>query len=130
MSSPSPAPEPLAPGSKVKLSVVRGQRVGAAYPVKEGENILGRTGDKPVDVNFDDQERPGQVFAANHHAIIRFENNCLTIQDTGTTNGTYVNRGKVPFDRPMPLKAEDVVQVGTVQFQVKVKIKKATGVAK
>lgn len=130
MSSPAST---IPPGSKVKLTVVRGQRVGAAYPVNEGQTILGRgaAGEQlPVDVEMDDQERDGQIFAANQHAIIRFENNALTVEDTGTANGTFVNRGKLPPNTKTPLKPEDIVQVGTVQLQVKVKEKKNTGVQK
>jgi len=129
VSSPSNIPE----GSQVKLSVVRGQRVGAAYPVKEGKTILGRAAageQQPVDVDMDDQERPGQIFAANHHAIITFENNSLTVADNGTANGTYVNRVKLAGTSPQPLKPDDIVQIGTVQLQVKVKEKKRTGTQK
>jgi predicted component of type VI protein secretion system len=130
---PVSSPSTIPAGSQVKLSVVRGQRVGAAYPVKEGKTILGRAAageQQPVDVELDDQERPGQMFAANHHAVITFENSSLTVEDTGTANGTYVNRVKLPPNSPLPLKPEDVVQVGTVQLQVKVKEKKRTGVQK
>jgi len=128
VSSP-PTPEPLPEGSKPKLTVTRGQRPGASFGVREGITQLGRGGEG-VDVDFDVQERPGQVFAAPVHAKIYFENNVLTIEDPGTSYGTYVNRVRIPDNTRHPLKAEDVIQVGTVQLQVKVKIKKATGVAK
>jgi predicted component of type VI protein secretion system len=129
VSSPSIIPD----GSQVKLSVVRGQRVGAAYPVKEGKTVLGRAaaGEQlPVDVDMDDQERPGQIFAANQHAVLTLEKNNLTVEDSGTANGTYVNRVKLPPNSPQPLKPDDVVQIGTVQLQVKVKEKKRTGTQK
>ncbi len=131
MSSPtSPVAEPLPAGSKPKLTVVRGQRPGASFGVKEGVTQFGRSGDDPVDVDLDVQERPGQVFAARQHARIYFEDSILTIEDSGTANGTYVNRVKIAPNQRYPLKAEDLIQIGTVQFQVKVKVKKATGVAK
>lgn len=107
----------------MKLIVVRGQQNGTEYPVKQGKTVLGRgaAGDKqPVDVDMDQQERPGQVFAANHHAIITYEANALTVEDTGTANGTYVNRVKLAPSTKQPLKADDVVQIGTVQLKVKV----------
>lgn len=130
MSSPAST---IPPGSNVKLTVVRGQRLGAAYPVNEGKTVIGRgaAGEQElVDVEMDDQERPGQTFAANQHAIIVFENGTLTVEDTGTANGTFVNRVKLAPNTKTPLKPEDIVQVGTVQLQVKVKEKKKTGAQK
>jgi pSer/pThr/pTyr-binding forkhead associated (FHA) protein len=79
---------------------------------------------------MDDQERAGQIFAANRHAVITFEGANLTIEDTGTANGTYVNRVKLAPNAKQSLKPEDVVQIGTVQLQVKVKEKKRTGTQK
>jgi pSer/pThr/pTyr-binding forkhead associated (FHA) protein len=106
--------------SSLKLVVVRGQQNGAEYPLKEGANVLGRAaaGDQPVDVELDQQERPGQVWAANQHAIITVANGGLTVEDTGTAYGTYVNRVKIQPNTPQPLQPNDVVQVGTVQLKV------------
>jgi pSer/pThr/pTyr-binding forkhead associated (FHA) protein len=120
---PVSSPSTIPAGAQVQLSVVRGQQLGATYPVKQGKTVVGRAaaGEKqPVDVELDEQERPGQVFAANHHAILTFENNNLTVEDTGTANGTYINRVKIQPNSPQPLKPGDVVQVGTVQLQVQV----------
>jgi len=126
----SPSPELLPEGSAVKLSVVRGERVGGAFPIKEGPNYIGREGGAPVDVNVAELERPGKEVAAPQHACVKLENNQLTVEDLKTEAGTYVNRVRLPWGTPHPLKAEDIIQIGTVQFQVKVKIKKKTGTAK
>jgi pSer/pThr/pTyr-binding forkhead associated (FHA) protein len=119
VSSPSTIPA----GAALNLNVVRGQNPGTTYPIKQGKTILGRAAaaeQLPVDVDMDNLERPGQIFAANHHAIITFANGNLTVEDTGTANGTYLNRAKLPPNSPQPLKPDDVVQIGTVKLQVKV----------
>lgn len=126
MSSPS-EPAPLPAGVKPKLNVVRGERPGKTYPINEGQTHIGRAGPEPVDIDLDEQERAGQVYAANRHACIYFENNCLAIEDPGTSYGTYLNREKLPPNKRHPLKADDLVQIGTVHFKVVVKAKRKTG---
>ena len=48
--SPS-TPAPLPEGSKVKLSVVTGLRVGKSYALKDGATYIGRLGPQQVDVD-------------------------------------------------------------------------------
>jgi pSer/pThr/pTyr-binding forkhead associated (FHA) protein len=122
MSSPFDGSASLPEGAVPKLVVTRGQQRGADFALKPGQTILGRAaaGDQPVDIELDNQEQPGRAFAANHHAIITWENNALAVEDTGTAHGTYVNRVRIPPNTKQTLNPEDTVQVGTVQFQVKV----------
>ena len=125
MSSPIP---PLPAGAKIKLTVVRGNRVGRAYGLREGISFIGRQGAQPVDVNMDDHEKPGNVFAQNRHACIMYQKGLVTITDPGTKTGTFVNRVKIQAGKPHQLKAEDVVQIGNVALQLKVVgMKKKTG---
>lgn len=124
----SPTAGALPPESKVKLSVVKGVRAGKTYALKEGVNYLGRKGNFPVDVDLTEQEK--QAFIANRHAVIYFQNNTLAIADPGSPIGTYVNRVKIPAGKKYPLKGDDMVQLGNVALQVKVILKKKTGVQK
>ena len=80
---------PFDPSAAPKLVVIRGQQPGIDFVIKPGQTVLGRTaaGDLHVDVDLDSQERPGLAFAANHHAIITWENGSLAVEDTGTTHG-------------------------------------------
>ncbi len=50
---------PFAGISKIKLSVVKGLRVGKNYALKEGVTYLGRKGPHAVDVDLTEQENPG-----------------------------------------------------------------------
>jgi pSer/pThr/pTyr-binding forkhead associated (FHA) protein len=42
----------------------------------------------------------------------------LTIEDLGSTNGTYVNRNRVPPREKRPLRDGDIIQIGEVQIKV------------
>jgi len=126
-----PAAVPLPNGAKAKLTVLKAAvRPGKTYGVLEGITFIGRTGKQPVNVNLDEHEKPGNVFADNRHACVVYAKNMLTISDPGTKTGTFVNRVKIPAGKPYPLKAEDTIQIGNVALQVKVIAKKQTGVQK
>lgn len=130
MSSPTPAAAPviLPEGSKVKLSVVKGVRVGKTYALHDGVNYLGRAGQFPVDVDLAEQEK--QEFITNRHAVIYFQNGQIFLADPGSKIGTYLNRAKIAAGKKIPLKADDTIQLGNVALQVKVIAKKKTAAQK
>jgi len=117
----SASPPPL-PGTGAltnpKLIVVRGQRIDVQYPLYPGKNYLGRTDDKPVDIDLDDQEAPDRIWCSRQHAVITFENGALSIEDLNSLNGTFVNRTRVHPGQVRDLHENDVVQVGTVHMKV------------
>jgi hypothetical protein len=127
VSSPNPTFSPE--NSKVKLSVVKGLRVGKNYALKEGVTYVGRKGPHPVDVDLTEQENPGVAVAVNRFALIWFDKNGLALADTGrrvtTVNGVPIASGK-----RLPLAADDTVGFGKTVLQVKVTPKKRTGVQK
>lgn len=118
--APTTPPEALPAGAQPKFVVIRGQKLNVEYPLYEGHNFIGRSDDKPVDVDLDDQEPPERVWTSRQHALVTFENNTLTIEDLNSANGTFVNRARVYPGSKTPLKANDVVQIGTVQMKLKV----------
>jgi hypothetical protein len=125
----TPQSAALPEGSKVKLSVVKGLRVGKTYALKQGVTYLGRKGSQPVDVDLTEQENPGSAVKVNRFALIWFDKNGLGIADTGRrvtrVNGTLITSGK-----RVPLKAEDTLRFGKTELAVKVILKKPTGVQK
>src|SRR5262245_58629894 len=123
------SPAPLPPGAKAKLKVLKAHtRAGKTYGVKEGGiTFIGRAGPQPVDLNLDEHEKPGNVFAQNRHANVIFQKGMLMISDQNTKSGTFVNRVKIPAGKVTPLKANDVINIGNVALQVAVVIKKKTG---
>jgi pSer/pThr/pTyr-binding forkhead associated (FHA) protein len=106
------SPEQVATGRR------RGSALGLEYlePLdRSGERVavdiavtIGRSPD--CDVNLQD------TYLSSRHARVANDNGDLSIEDLGSTNGTYVNQelieGRVHLDRG------DIVQVGGVLFEV------------
>src|SRR5271154_78442 len=112
----APASAAVAAGApfKAKLSVVRGGRKGQEFPLEDGNNLIGRwdpeTGSFPeVDLDADDPEAK----ISRKHALIRIDGGKITIEDIGSLNGTYVNRGaRLQPGSPVELKTGDEVIIG------------------
>lgn len=122
------AASPLA-DAKVKLSVVKGLRVGKTYTLKEGVNYLGRKGPMAVDIDITDQESPGVAVAVNRFALIWFAQDGISIADTGRCV-TLINGVAIPSGKRFPLNSEDTLQFGKTTLQVKVVAKKKTAAQK
>ncbi len=73
-------------------------------PLREGENILGRTDDA---VAWIDSPR-----VSRRHARIIVSDGSATIEDLGSKNGTSVSGRRI--DRPTPLEGGDQVELGPV----------------
>jgi FHA domain len=123
IAEPAPAPAASAtpasevPHFKAKLKILRGvpeARKGHEFPLEGGQNFIGRwdpeTGSFPeVDLEQDDPEAK----ISRKHALIIIEGDKITIEDIGSLNGTYVNRGNrlIP-GTPLELKPGDEVIIG------------------
>lgn len=117
--SEEPTVVPLPTDAKPKLVVVRGLRIHAEYPIFEGENFVGRTDEKPVDIDLEDQEPPDRIWSSRQHAVIHFNSGFLVIEDLNSSNGTFVNRTRVYPNQKRALQIGDVIQIGTVQLRLK-----------
>jgi hypothetical protein len=112
----APAPEAAAavPAFKAKLKIVRGGRRDQEFELEAGNNFIGRwdpeTGSFPeVDLEQDDPEAK----ISRKHALVRIEGDKITVEDIGSLNGTYVNRGqRLAPGNPVELKPGDEVIVG------------------
>src|SRR5438270_2702084 len=60
-------------GSKPKLVVKRGQKIGFEFPIYAGENYDGRAEEKPGDIDLEDQEPPEGVGCSPPHALIHYD---------------------------------------------------------
>ena len=126
VAAPAPTPEPVAaspagflpPDAQPRLLVLRGQKRNVEYPIFEGPNFLGRSDEKPVDIDLEEQEPPDRVWCSRQHACIFWESNELSIEDLNSANGTYVNRTRVYPGAKRPLTVNDIVQIGNVQLKV------------
>ena len=109
---------PAVPTVKPKLVVLRGMKIGAEYPLYEGKNVLGRFADKPVDIDLISQESDAQIWCSRQHAAITFDKGAVLIEDLNSLNGTWVNGVRIHPGQLRVLKANDVIQVGTVQMKL------------
>ncbi|HEU4758035.1 MAG TPA: FHA domain-containing protein [Agromyces sp.] len=93
-------------GSEPTLVVVEGRRAGQRVAVPSGETTLGR--DALSELVVDDEG------VSRHHALLVRAADTVTIQDVGSTNGTWVNGQQVREARE--LHPGDRVQLGVAVF--------------
>jgi pSer/pThr/pTyr-binding forkhead associated (FHA) protein len=106
----APAPQP----GGARLIIERGGRVGKEFAISGGETNIGRwdaDGGIFPDVDLD-QDDPEAKVSRRHARIIR-ETGQFYIEDLGSTNGTFINRGRrlLPGNRH-PLNNGDEIIVG------------------
>ncbi|MCE9673762.1 FHA domain-containing protein [Myxococcus stipitatus] len=71
------------PGYRLRLvQLLEGGLRGAAYPLREGDNLLGR---EQGDLTF-----PTDGFVSGRHALLQVRQDRLTVRDVGSSNGTFI----------------------------------------
>jgi pSer/pThr/pTyr-binding forkhead associated (FHA) protein len=83
------------------LSVTRGPIVGAQFLLTQPITTAGRHPNSAVFLD--------DITVSRHHAEFRWLDDDYWIFDTGSLNGTYVNRAKV---QSVPLSSGDQIQLG------------------
>ncbi|MDH3260794.1 MAG: FHA domain-containing protein [Acidimicrobiia bacterium] len=81
------------------LVVERGPRAGMTFVVNEGTTTVGRHPDS--DIFLDD------ITVSRHHCRFRSEGELFDVEDSGSTNGTYVNGERV--DRGVLQPGDEVI---------------------
>ena len=99
---------------RAKLVIQRGGKVGKEFPMEGAEALIGRwdaDGGIFPDVDLDQDDPEAKV--SRRHARIHWVNNQYLIEDLGSTNGTFVNRGPrlLPGNK-QPLNNGDEIIVG------------------
>jgi pSer/pThr/pTyr-binding forkhead associated (FHA) protein len=96
------------------LVIERGRSAGKKFPLTEDESQIGRWdadgGIFPeIDLDGDDPEAK----VSRRHARISRRDGEYSVEDLGSTNGTFINRGRrlLPGDRH-PLRDGDEIIVG------------------
>ncbi|SEM70220.1 MULTISPECIES: FHA domain-containing protein [Stigmatella] len=70
-------------GYRLRLvQLLEGGMRGAAFPLKEGDNLLGR---EHGDITF-----PTDGFVSGRHAVLNVRQDQLTVRDVGSSNGTFI----------------------------------------
>lgn len=89
------------------LIVERGPQAGMAYLLRSGNTTVGRHPESDIFLN--------DVTVSRHHCRFVVTGDKLRIEDSGSTNGTYVNEQRVDSAE---LHAGDEVLVGRFHFLV------------
>ena len=120
----STAPKPLDDAHLVHATLVieRGVSAGKKFPISSQEANIGRwdaDGGIFPDVDLDSDDPEAKV--SRRHARISMRDGNYLIEDLGSTNGTFVNRGRrlAPGDR-QPLKDGDEIIVGKTFLRFRV----------
>ncbi|MEK7832944.1 MAG: FHA domain-containing protein [Acidobacteriota bacterium] len=107
-------PAAEAPTVRAKLIIQRGGKVGKEFPIVGIEALIGRwdaDGGIFPDVDLDQDDPEAKV--SRRHARIQFLNNQYLIEDLGSTNGTFINRGpRLLPGIKQPLNNGDEIIVG------------------
>jgi pSer/pThr/pTyr-binding forkhead associated (FHA) protein len=109
------AEHPLSPDEAANIEglsgfaivVEKGPRSGMTFMLREGNTTVGRHPESDVFLN--------DVTVSRHHCRFVSNGNTLTVEDSGSTNGTYVNDERVDSAE---LAAGDEVLVGRFHFVV------------
>lgn len=89
------------------IVVERGPRTGMTFVLREGNTTVGRHPESDIFLN--------DVTVSRHHCRFVTARDTLTVEDSGSTNGTYVNDERVDAAQ---LEAGDEVLVGRFHFLV------------
>ena len=97
-----------------RLVIERGRSAGKQFPLSNPEAQIGRwdaDGGVFPDVDLDDDDPEAKV--SRRHARISLLDGEYSIEDLGSTNGTFINRGRrlVPGDK-QSLRDGDEIIVG------------------
>ena len=87
---------------KFKLVINSGPDQGTEIPLEKAEISIGR--DVKNDIVINDPE------VSRHHARLLLRTNTYVIEDTGSTNGTFINNQRLTS--PIPLKAGELIFLG------------------
>jgi len=101
-------------GVHSSLKIERGDAVGTEFALSADESFIGRwDADNGVFPDIDLDAHDPEAKVSRRHARIMYENGTYTIEDLGSTNGTFVNRGRrlIPGSA-QPIKDGDEIIVG------------------
>ena len=107
----APAAAPAADGARVLAGFIvsfEGNELGTFWPLYAGKNVIGRKDAmEGLDIEID------HPTTSSRHAVISAtaRPGRLTLEDPGSTNGTYLSGERLPNNQPRDLKDGDAVEI-------------------
>jgi pSer/pThr/pTyr-binding forkhead associated (FHA) protein len=109
-----PSPNPVRPAPHARLVIEKGRSSGKQFMLSDVEAQIGRwdaDGGIFPDVDLDTDDPEAKV--SRRHARITLSNGQYFLEDLGSTNGTFINRGKrLPPGQRQALCDGDEIIVG------------------
>jgi pSer/pThr/pTyr-binding forkhead associated (FHA) protein len=99
-----------APAKEVAPATLVGE--GKELPLKAGANVFGRKADNDVSIP--------DPYVSGKHGLIEVTDEGIFITDTGSSNGTMLNDAKLVPNMRTLVTPEDVIRLGSLEFQVKI----------
>lgn len=100
--------------AKAKLVIERGSDIGRKFPIASDESNIGRwDADNGVFPDIDLDAHDPEAKVSRKHARIIYRDGEYLLEDLGSTNGTFINRGRrlIP-GAPQKLSEGDEIIVG------------------
>jgi pSer/pThr/pTyr-binding forkhead associated (FHA) protein len=112
-----PSKETIIYGSNVGKRLAKMGKRGKTFIVFQGKRVpitrritIGR--DRQNAISLDD------TLVSRRHALIQKIGNDFFIEDLGSTNGTYVNKKRIPPDKYVRLKPTDSILIGRTELSL------------
>jgi pSer/pThr/pTyr-binding forkhead associated (FHA) protein len=122
--APSAPPPAVAPAADPSLRVLAGflvsyeaTELGVFWPIYQGQNQIGRKGAAPgLDIEID------HPTTSSRHAVIHAtaRPGKLRVEDTGSTNGTFLGESMIEKNRPHELRDGEALRFGGFNVIVKI----------
>ncbi len=112
--SPAQPARPSAPagrgGTPTRLIITSGPKTGLEVPLGSESMTIGRSSESGLVIRDD--------YTSSHHARLALRGDTWTIQDLGSTNGTYLSGERVG-DKPIPVSVGAPIKVGATTFELR-----------
>ena len=107
-SAPSSSPAATAQTAR-RLVITAGAKEGLEIPLGSKPLTIGRSSDSGLVIRDD--------YTSTHHARLMIMNDSWVIQDLDSTNGTFIDGGRVVVPTQVPLNTP--IKIGTTSFELR-----------
>lgn len=118
--APAPAKAPAAPRSRPggpattstvsKLVITSGPKAGLEVPLGSEPMSIGRSSESGLVIRDD--------YTSSHHARLTRRGDIWTLQDLGSTNGTFLDGHRLS-DKPVQVQIGSAIKVGATTFELR-----------